>query len=242
MLLRVIDPVTGFTKKDIEEELETMRRCVHKGTELELISLDNGFPSIESELSHTINSAETVIRAIRAMSGNCDGIFVNCFDDPAVIACREALSIPVYGGYIPSMLTAMSLGERIAVITTDERCIPNEERKARMYGLDGRLKAVSSISISVVDLLEKRGELTEKLADECERLYRRYRINAVCLGCTVMSGVIGGLRKKVNERGCNVQVVDPMTVGIRWLENIVELGYSNSLGLGLDLEGLKWSR
>lgn len=239
MRIKVISPVVG-PQTDLKKELILLNQVVHPGTSLDLHYLEFGFPSVESELSHTVNAAQVIVETLRSDLSSYDGIFVNCFDDPGVLPLREALTIPVCGGYVPSMLTAMSLGERIAVITTDERCIPNEERKARMYQFDRHLVTVGCVSIAVVDLLERQEELLERLAEECQRLYRDYRVNAICLGCTVMSSIYNPLRKLLAQQGCPVHIVEPMATGIHWLENMIRTGHTNSLGLNLNLDALKW--
>lgn len=238
MQIKVISPIVG-SQPDLEAEQVVPHGAARPGTALELHYLNKGFPSVESELSDTVNSAQVIVETLQADCDRYDGIFINCFDDPGVLSLREALPIPVCGGYVPSMLTAMSLGERVAVITTDERCIPMEERKARMYGFDRHLVAVGCVSIAVVDLLEKRDELLNRLVQECERLHREYRADAVCLGCTVMAGLWKSLREQLKQRGCPIQVVEPLTTGIHWLENLIDMGYTNSRGLSLNLDALK---
>ena len=239
MQIKVISPVVG-SLSSLEDEQITLNNASRPGTTLDLHYLDFGFPSVESELSHTVNAAQVIVETLRSDCSHYDGIFINCFDDPGVLPLREALSIPVCGGYVPSMLTAMSLGDRIAVITTDERCIPNENRKARTYGFDHHLAAVGCVSIAVVDLLTQQEELLDRVAAECERLYRDYQVNVVCLGCTVMAGIWKPLQKRLALHGCPVYVVEPMTTGIHWLENLIDMGYTNSLGLNLTLDTLKW--
>ena len=88
------------------------------------------------------NGTEVVREGLRAAERGAEGIFVNCFDDPGVQALREMVDIPVYGGYVPSILTALSLGGRVGIITTDHDGIANEERKARTEGFDGKIFSV----------------------------------------------------------------------------------------------------
>ena len=48
----------------------------------------------------------------------------------SVYALREMGLIPAVGPYEAAVTTALSLGERIGIITTDEAGILNEEKKA----------------------------------------------------------------------------------------------------------------
>jgi len=241
MRLLIISPVTQ-TDLERDEEERYIQSLMGDQVEVELKNIHFGFPSVESDLSHTVNAAELIVELLRRDLSGVDGVFINCFDDPGVTACREALEIPVFGGYVPSMLTAMSLGERIGVITTDPSCIANEERKARAYGFDRRLVEVGCASINVVDLLNDPRKLMLTLADECERLHKDARVDVICLGCTVMSRVWKALQAELKHRGCSVYVVEPMITGLYWLKNSVELGYSNSFHLGHTLEAIRWNQ
>lgn len=241
MKIKVINPVLQ-TEEELREEEHYIQGAVRPGVQIELACLQNGFPSVESELSHAVNTGELAAQLLRQDLSEFDGVFVNCFDDPGVLACREALTIPICGGYVPSMLTAMFLGDRIGIITTDPRCIPNEKRKARAYGFEHRLAAVGCVSIPVTDLLSCQDQLLQALADECERLYTKQQTDAICLGCTVMARVWQGLQQELRRRGCPVRVVEPMKTGLYWLENMVQLQYTNSLGLHLDLDHMKWAQ
>ncbi|MDV6277188.1 aspartate/glutamate racemase family protein [Rhodococcus erythropolis] len=53
-----------------------------------------------------------------------DGVFITCFVDPRVQAAREIVDAPVVGGFEPSFLTAMSLGDRVGVVTILPNVVP----------------------------------------------------------------------------------------------------------------------
>lgn len=241
MKRKVISPVTQSEKEHSEEE-RYLQSIVRPDVQIELLSIHHGFPSVESVLSRTVNAAELTVELLHQDLHNTDGIFINCFDDPGVTACREALDVPVFGGYIPSMLTVLSLGERIGIVTTDPRCVANEARKAKEHGFDRSLVGIDYIQTPIVDLLSDKRSLITHLADACQHLYRESGADAVCLGCTVMSRVWQELRDELKRRQCPINVVDPLRTGLFWLENMVSLQYTNSFRTNLTLGALQWAQ
>lgn len=240
MKLRIIIPSTSVGDDLIEQNRTYLAQYLHPETMLEFVRIKRGFPSVESELHGVFNASEVILEAARAQREACDGVFVHCFDDPGVYACRESLSIPVFGGYQPAILTAMALGERIGVITTDTPGILSEERKARLSGFGERVAAFCKVDTGVLDLQTDAEALLECLFDACTRLWEDDRIDVACLGCTAMAYLIGRLREGLSEAGCPIRVIEPLANGVCFLEHMVRMGYRNSLQSGVSLSGLDW--
>lgn len=239
MKLTVIAPVSGDTA-DIGVGSEPfLRPLLHPDTELEFVSLERGFPSVECELHTAFNAPGIIRQAKAAWERGSDGVFVNCFDDPGVFACRELLPIPVLGGYQPAVNMARLIAERCAVITTDMAGVLNEERKARSYGFQPA--AIRSVDMGVLDLRADHSGLLGHLEKECLELWETERTGAVILGCTGMFTVVQMLQERLRERNCPVIVVEPFTVGVTQLETMVRLGCSNHVpDSALALEKLDW--
>ena len=191
--------------------------------------MSKGFPSVECDLHAAFNKPQIIASAIQAEQDGFDGVFINCFDDPGVYECRELLSIPVFGGYVPAMMTALSLAERVAIITTDKFGILSEERKARMLGVSERVAAIVPVELGVLELQSNPEALAERVADVCCILYETERVGAVCLGCTAMHCMIDLLREKLQARNCPIMVIEPLRNGLRYCEHIISMGYRNGL-------------
>ena len=78
----------------------------------------------------------------------------------------------------------------------------------------------------------------ERLADVCMQMRSEDRIDTVVLGCTGMQQAVAKLRERLAAAPCPVTVVEPLAAGVTHLERIVTLGMTNSLHIGLTLEGL----
>lgn len=130
-----------------------------------------------------------------------------------------------------------SLGGRVGIITTDHDGIANEERKARTEGFDGKIFSVVPADMMVGEVFGGDG-VDERLADVCMRMNDEDRIDCVVLGCTGMQQAVARLRERLSSALCPVAVVEPLAAGVTHLERSVALGLTNSLHIGLTLEGL----
>lgn len=222
MKLTIIIPVSGDISDDIAGDRAALTPLLAPDTKLEFVGLDRGFPTIESEAQALVNGAEVLREAAAAFERGSDGVFVNCFDDPAVFACRELLPIPVLGGYAPAMHTAALLADRYAVLSTDRAGILNEERKARAYGFAPA--AIRCVDMGVENLETHTDVLLEHMEAACRELWEQERITAVIPGCTGMYAAAPELRVRLKARGIPVQVVEPLTAGVTELERLVRLG------------------
>jgi len=229
MKIVVINAVVRSERTEGESLLAYLRKALRSDTEVVFERVECCFPSIECELHGTVNGAEIVQIAIEAERKGADGVFVNCFDDPGVYAAREIVQIPVFGGYVPAILTAMSLAERIGVITTDRAGILSEERKARLAGFGERIASIRAVDMGVLSLERNRDVLVERLTAACVDMYENDRVGALTLGCTGMHVAIGKLRENLAAAGCPVTVIEPLQNGVAFLEHIVSQGYTNAL-------------
>lgn len=239
MKLTAIIPVSGYTEDIGANSQPFLRKILHPDTEVEFVSLAEGFPAIESELHAVFNAPGVVQAAKAAWERGSDGVFVHCFDDPGVLACRELLPIPVLGGYQASVNIARLIADRFAIITTDEAGILSEERK--LHGSGVQPTAIRAVNMEVLELRGDQSELLRRLRAECIDLWETKRTSAVVLGCTGMYSVVEELQQQLREANCPVTVVEPFTTAMAQLEMLAKLNYSNHIsGLHLAMETLNW--
>jgi len=239
MKLGVIVPITGELS-DLDGKVHSvLAPLLSPDTEVVIRGIDRGFPSVECELHSAYNTPGVLAAASGLVNEGCSGIFVSCFDEPGVLACRENLTVPVLGAYAPAMSYAGLLGDRYAVLTTDEAGILSEERKARTYRFSPA--AIRAVDMEVTDLRRDRMQLVRRLTEACLILWKTERISAAVLGCTGMFPAAGELRQLLAAEGCPVQVVEPFAQGLCALETMVRLGLSNHVsGAAVRMERLKW--
>ena len=238
MKISIITPVRDPDSDYIQNIKHYFASLSGGEVELEYLNIELGFPYVESELHGLFNGTLAVSLAAKAAVSGADGVFLNCFDDPAVQACREILDIPVFGAYEASVLTALSISDRVGIITTDTAGIITEERKARQLGFGGRIAAIKAVDTDVSHVIEN-DELVQKLAKICLSFWNDDHIGCAVLGCTGMQGAVSLLRSELTRLDCPIAVVEPAAAGISWLERCIRLGLTNSLHLGLSMENLK---
>lgn len=226
MKIRIINPVPDLAPEAVEGMGAYLQAGLDAGTEIEFVPVAGGFRSIETEAQGIINGAEILRVVMTSQEDSCDGIFINCFDDPALIGARELSKKPVLGPYGASVLFASMIGEKLGIITTDDygRCC--EERKARHYQFTDRIAAVEKVDMTVLDLQE--GDLLQRLVHCCQRLEQQ-QIYAVILGCTGMNFAADALKQALAEAGCRIQVIEPLKTGVKMLELMIKMGYHNAI-------------
>jgi len=225
MKICVILPIITETfNQDVEEEIKHFKA---PDMEIEIVNLGRGPQSIESYYDEMVASYEIVEKVIHAQKKGFDGVFIDCFGDPAVDAAREMVKIPVVGGFQPAALTASLLARKWSCITILKNVIPKITENARKLGIENNIASIRSIDMPVLNLLDKV-KLKERLLDNIEKSMCEDGAEAVVLGCTGMLGLAKKLSTELAERGYRLPVVDPTASAIGYLELLVRSGLSHS--------------
>ncbi|WP_182376178.1 aspartate/glutamate racemase family protein [Nocardioides sp. WS12] len=221
MHLRVILPTIGTALLDhIRGEVE---EWAAPGTTVDVIELERGTASIESEYDEALAAPGILQRIEQAAADEVDAVFITCFGDPGVHAAREIIDAPVVGGFEPAMLTAMSLGERIGIITVLPNVLPMLHSLARRYSIDRRIGCIRVVDLPVLGLEDREVLLTRLLIQATEAVTAG-EADVIVLGCTGMLGVATELRDRLAAKGLAVPVIDPTGAAVTWLESAVRLG------------------
>lgn len=221
MKLTVVVPVVGshFVPSVREESIA----WANPSTEISVIPLEYGPTSIESEYDEALAVPEILKQVAVAQQDGADAVFVTCFADPGVHPAREIVDIPVVGGFEPAILTALSLGEHIGIVTVIENTLPMLRSLIRRYGLAERVTAIENIDLPVLELVDTE-TMTDRLEERAKRLIEKHGIDVIVLGCTGMIGVAQTVQRRIADSGAYVPVVDPTGAAIAWLENLHKLG------------------
>ena len=97
LIIKNIIPVTGNVITP--EMVEYTRKYLQPDTELRTVQIKVGPPSIECEYDEAVAGPDVLRLCKEAEEEGCDGIFINCYGDPAVKAAREYVDIPVFGAF-----------------------------------------------------------------------------------------------------------------------------------------------
>ncbi|WP_347351021.1 aspartate/glutamate racemase family protein [Intrasporangium sp.] len=225
MHIRVILPVIGDALVDhVRAEAQSW---ASPGTTIDTVSLERGTASIESEYDEALAGPGILERVEQAAADGVDGVFVTCFGDPGVHAAREIIDAPVVGGFEPAMLMALSLGEKVGIVTVLPNVLPMLRSLTRRYALEDRLGTIRVIDLPVL-ALDDHDLLVERLVGQASDAVATGEADVIVLGCTGMLGVAAELQRRLTDKGMAVPVVDPTGAAITWLESSVRLGVTPS--------------
>ena len=167
----VID--TGHGSKEMDDYIA---KYLLPDTEMDTWYLDYGPSSIEGEYDEALAAANVVLKCIEGEKAGYDAVFVNCFGDPGVRAAREAVSIPVFGGFEPIAYYALGTADRIGIVTVLPEVVPLIEGEIARYGLEKRFTGVRCIDIPVHDsscnCRKQKGHPRRRSRNDYSRMHR----------------------------------------------------------------------
>jgi allantoin racemase len=175
-----------------------------------------------------LNSVHMVEAALQAQADGFDGVFLGCWNDPLWEA-REVLDIPVASVGEQSMLAALAMGKRFAVITVSEKTASAIENDLLAYGLQHRAiqRPVRTIAPA------SDGSLLLDAVDDPSREFipRFEEVAADCIhdgaeviivGCAYYGPLLRSAGY-LDIPGTGVIVLDATTVALKYLEAMVDI-------------------
>jgi len=175
-----------------------------------------------------VNSTHMLEAALAAERDGFDGVYFGCWNDPLWEA-REILNIPVASVGEQSMLVALSMAKRFAVITISQKTVCAIERDLELYGFTSRaiVRPVRSIMPE-----SEAGLLTESVSDPHSRFIPRFEQVAegcirdgaeiILVGCAYYGPLLRSAGyDKVS--GTDVLVLDSSSVSLKYLEMMAEI-------------------
>ena len=94
-------------------------------------------------------AAQTIRNAIEAERAGYDAFVIGHFQEPGLLEIRGTLDIPVIGLGEATMLTALSMGSRLGLVTIDPVFITWHERQVTAYGLGQRVAGVRALHMDL---------------------------------------------------------------------------------------------
>lgn len=221
MRIKVINPDYGMTAETLRSRERMLAAIARPDTVISMDCLTDSRVEIDSALDVVLAGAEIVKRAKQAEKDGYDAVVLYCLSDPAIVACREVVRIPVIGAGQASMLVACMLGYRFSILTTSFQRIPEKEESVRYSGVDpSRLASVRSIAIPGGDPRKDIPTTVRLLAEAGRECLNKDRAHVLVLGCLSFAG----MGQELSEL-TGAPVVDPAFAAI----NMAELLHSQHL-------------
>ncbi|MDR2185706.1 MAG: aspartate/glutamate racemase family protein [Treponema sp.] len=189
--------------------------------------LAHGPASIECEYDEVLAMPEVLFLCRQAEQEGFDGVFINCFGDPGVRAAREAVNIPVFGGFEPAVFYALGISDKIGIVTVLPEVVSMLNGLIRREGLESRIPSLRYVSIPVLDLsgLDK---LIAALIVESKKAIDEDRAGTIVLGCTAMVGVKEAVEKGLRDDGYNITVIEAAQASLIMIETFIRMGWHHS--------------
>jgi len=192
-------------------------------------NLTHGTNSIESRYDEFLCTGDIIRITQEAVEQGYNGVFVDCFGDPAVEVCRELVNIPVIGGFEGAALYATNLSRRWSIITVLESVVEMIWDLAKEMGIESQLVSVLQIDTPVSDLGNEK-LLIEKLTEFSIKAINENGAECIVLGCTGMLGVVQQVQSNLRNIGpdYDVPVITPAQAAVTLLQGYVRMGISQS--------------
>lgn len=187
-------------------------------------NLSQGHDCIESRIDLLHNGYPVVEAARQIAKDGFDGIWLSDFDMCGVEAAREAIDIPIIGGFPTSAFTALALSERFSIITILESTLAMQRGHVPAYGLSESFASIRSINIPV-DKLSDLDLVVKLTLEQATLAVQQDGAQSILLGCTGFVGVAAEVTKRLQAAvGMYVPVVDPNQAGFSFLVSLVRMG------------------
>ena len=216
----VINPVVDSRWNKMDGDY--LKKIARKDTVIELVSIEKGPKTIESFYDEAF-ALPGILRIVREIKSQYDGIMINCFADPGLKAAREVCDIPVVGPGESAIILASMLGHNFSIISVKKNLIPMFEMKVVSLGLSKRLSSVEYIDIPVSELENDFCKTEEAIIEAINRTIKQNNTEVAVLGCTGMLLLYSEVAKRVS-----IPVVEPAATALKTLEIFIDLRISHS--------------
>jgi allantoin racemase len=223
-ILHVV-PVTGDVVT--QEMIDFIGEPLDKDTVLITEQIRKGPASIESGYDEALASPYILEICAQAKELDCEGIFINCFGDPAVEAARELVDVPVFGGFVPGALVAAGLADNFTIITVLDNVVRMIHGNIAKLGLSSKLASVRVVNMPVLGLGD-HDKLYDELTTQSIKAVEKDGAQAILFGCTGMSGGAKTIYQGLLEKGYDIPVIDPVQTSLKLIETCIKLGVKPS--------------
>jgi allantoin racemase len=215
MKLLLINP--NITEAMTASMAAEARRFASAGTEITAVTAAFGTQYVENRVEAAI-AGHAVLDALATHMEGHDATIVSAFGDPGLAAAREFADIPIFGIEESALLTAWTLGRRIAIVCLTPRLGRWYQECAEDHGLGGRLVNVRALDVPIPDITQAKDQLRDRLLEECGRAVEEDDAEVIIFG----GGPIAGLAREVAAL-IPVPTLDGVSCAVRLAEAVAGL-------------------
>ncbi|MDR0945682.1 MAG: aspartate/glutamate racemase family protein [Bifidobacteriaceae bacterium] len=220
-ILNIIPITTDIWTEEIDAYV---RRPLLPDTDVVTSFLTHGPASIECQADEALAAPWVVALIRQAERDGFDGVFVNCFGDPGILAARDLVSIPVFGGFEPAVLAGLGLAEKVSVVAVLPQVVSLISGNIQRGHFGSRIASLRHLSLSVPDLCNTEA-LIQGLYEQSKAAIEEDGAGAIVVGCAALAGVAEGVAARLRADGLEAPVIEPTRAGLLELEAFVRMGW-----------------
>lgn len=217
MKLMIINPDYGISAEGIKMRCDVLQQYAGPDVKVSMQCLTDSQVYIDSSLDVVLAGPEIVTKAVVAEANGYDAVILYCFSDPAIDACREAVSIPVIGAGQAACLFAPVLGRQIGLLLADSHRIAEKKLFIQQTGIDyERVCSIRGGEFRGKSIWENREEALQALTMAGRAMIEEEGVQLLILGCLSFLGMAGQL-----SAALHIPVIDPAVAAVSMAESLV---------------------
>lgn len=187
-----------------------------------ILKVDNikiGPDNSDTYTDEVFASPDMIRQCIKAEKEGYDSIVVYCFNDIAIDAIRENVSIPVIGPAETTLAVANTLFSRFMVITTLSENIKGLYRNLMRNSIAReKMTSVRALDIPLSKIRDNPTITQEYIIKECKKAIQEEHIDGVIFGCLSMASYGDKVEKELP-----IKVLDPAFISVACAEMAARL-------------------
>ncbi|HQG32885.1 MAG TPA: aspartate/glutamate racemase family protein [Deltaproteobacteria bacterium] len=211
--------------------LDVANKAKNPDTEIEYKNLGKGLTHVDDGdiyAFHLFCETTMLMGMYEEQNKGADALVMGCFYDPALLAVRGVVNLPVIGSAEAAMHLACSMGEKFGIVTPNYECQHVMLRNSLTYGLRNRMidnrpirciKRMNWAEVDPSEIINSFKDTVRGLADDGAEV--------VILGCWAWIPTITALG--IHEVD-GIPLIDPCIAAIKYAE----------LFGGLKKSGIPW--
>jgi Asp/Glu/hydantoin racemase len=176
----------------------------------------------------------------RAQREGFDVVIIGALQDPALVAARTLVDIPVLGYGEASMLTACMHGSRFTFVSINPDMDPIIRTMIRDYGMSERAAPTAFMECGYADLGDAVAGRPQKFLaafrDAAKKAMREQGVDVILPGQTIIAELLWKAGVKELD---GALVLDPRLPLLRMAEMLVDM---RRAGFGISRRGFYWAR
>jgi len=147
--------VNGNSSQSVTDRLHGLAGAAAPGFDFRPLTPEGGpaYVSTPADVALAAGKVVETIIASAARDGAPDGCIIACFGEPGLLAARRRFAFPIVGMAEASMLTAMQLGDKFAILTLGEHWPAMMGDLVKLYGVQDRCAGIRRVAGTPFELM-----------------------------------------------------------------------------------------